>query len=715
MSDIINRLNSLGEHKERVKHKRGMHNQFDHTRRDYLAAGLIGDDGGGNDNVRRDAFQKTRMGGGMPALSSVISNASETTFANRRRSSESGTATTAPRSYVGARPNRQAAYGLQSGRAMRSGALRGQAVKMGQEYRRRHRMQKATAPAQGVVSPNAMKAKPMGAFFEPENPEASLFENPSRILGNDPLNPGRQTNMDEYVMGGLDQEVDQMQQVLEDAGMPSDKATEYMDRLAAIYGTQYESHMRKAAATFAMDIQGFVGGEVYSNDDLEFTAARAMSVAANSQMQTNQLLAQALWDEIRDEYPDAHGAAFWAIAGKTPKGSDAPRPTNSSLGKDSLGLANTVIAGWASANPAPSEMAVVNREGNLETASMPVNTRQLARINPALATDVASRMSTEGTGTQSRRPDARQSLTMSLDSLWGTLHPQIRSQLSRLLKADVKQPQTDDASLAFEDRQTASLGAENQRATTAFKSVLQSLHTDGGIADVRVAEANLPPGATGMFSASPESLARYGVRDPNVPHIVLSPESMRVPEGEDPFAHKMSVMAHEFGHLIDSTAMTYGEADKSDGICLSDLIGQHGGLPDSTWQTKGAMVAPMLRILNRWMDGPRKRTLDALEDPSLDPRTRGESRQALIYLSQPREVFARLYQQWVNNETIKRIDAGETVQGVDDPKATRDTLEKMNSRLASSGLAQRFFEPADYDEAVKDLFEIFTAMGWKLK
>lgn len=699
----------MSDLKSTLKHMRGRHDQRDHTRHDYLAAGLIGDTGGGG---RRGSASSvlSNARGTSTSLADQLRNATMGSLANRRTSSDGG--------YVGARPERQASYGLQSGRILRAAALRNQAIAMGNEYRRRHRMMNATAQNQGIVAPLAMKAKPYGAFLNPDDPDASLFENPRKIVGTDPKNRNLQTNMDDFVVQGLEDSLASVQQAMEDAGVPADAMEGYLDQLANAYANQYEAHMRKGAATFAMDIQGFVGGEIYSNDDPEFTAARALAVDANFQMQTNQYIAQAMWQDMKTNHPEAYDKIAKQSEDDQMPGSNNPKE----MAVSTMNLANEVLASWSRANPPPKEMGLIrdeNQWGAFAPKEKPVDARQLARINPALASDILDRSAMESTNTGLMPANAsastREMLTMSLEGLWGMLHPSIQSQIARLLKIKPVYPRLEDPTHVFEDRQTEPLDAANQQATNAFKGMLKSLHSDGAISNVRVAERPMR-NSPGSFMMG-DVLREFNVQDHTIPHIIMDTGDVGMDPMDDPVTFKTVVMAHEFGHLIDASALTYGEAAVGDGSPLSDVIGQFGGLPDNVWQTKSPMVAPMLRILNRWQQGPQQGTLDAIDGPdsTMPNVNRRAARMGLSYLSQPREIFARLYEQWVATEMLKRLKSGENIDGVRNRSQAIRTIERMMSEKTNQGLTQRFFDPADYEEAVKDLHEIFSVMGWQIK
>jgi hypothetical protein len=367
---------------------------------------------------------------------------------------------------------------------------------------------------------------------------------------------------------------------------------------------------------------------------------------------------------------------------------------------------------WATHNPAPKvkDIGYGQRDARLnpkDPTKRPINIQEssassmpkLARVNPALRADVAERQESD------------QNKTTPLPTIWGMLHPKIQAQLARMMRDKVVYPRTDDASQVFEQNPTNSLNATNNAAMTAFKSILSSLHTDGGIADVEVKEAEMQ-NALGDFLATASYSGPVG--KPTI-RLTSKPTGLT---GDEEIAIAMTTVAHEFGHLIDHTALTFGEIGQRR-MALSDLIGDKGGIPADAWQSKAPMAAPMLRIINRYLQGPLATSKQAIKNlPSngfMDTATKLSAAEMLQYQMQPREIFARLYEQWFTNETMRKIDAGEQIPGVKDPVAFRKGLADSIAAGVSSGLTQRFLETADYEDSVSDLMEIFNIMGWKMK
>lgn len=700
MTDVKQRLSKLMEYKERAKHLRGRHDQRDHTRLDYLAGGLIGDRVGTGG----------RGGGGFgTSIESDISLSTDN-LANRRqqyinenrRGPLTSTTTTGRGSYVGKRPERQAGVGMTQQAVERAASIRQQAIEMAKEYWKRHRMTNPSVQNQGVIAPIAMAMKPAGSFFEIGGENVSLFEDPSQIIGNDPTDPSKKTNMLDHVQSQYDKKLDSYYEAMIAGGMPEDKAQEYTDKISDIFNSQYESYMRRAAASFALDLQGFVGGEIYAKNDPQFLATQTMLTDAAGDRNLNSLMLRGYMADIDRDYPGASQALMTAL-------------TAADITEAVEGLKldmDDPMNDWATHNPAPKAKdfgyGLPNARLNpKDPQKRPIDTQEssassmpkLARVNPALRADVAERQESD------------QRKTMALPMIWGMLHPKIQAQLARMMRDKVVYPRTEDASQVFEQNPTNPLNATNNAAMTAFKSILSSLHTDGGIADVEVKEEELKD-AQGTFLAATGYLGPVGK-----PTITMTTKPYGL-TGDEEIAFAMTTAAHEFGHLIDYTALTFGETGQRR-MALSDLIGDKGGIPADAWQSKAPMVAPMLRIINRYLQGPLATSKQAVKNlPSngfMDTVTKLSASEMLAYQQQPREIFARLYEQWFTNETMRKIDAGEQIPGVKDPVAFRKGLADRIAAGVASGLTQRFLETADYEASVSDLMEIFNIMGWKMK
>lgn len=701
MTSVKQRLDKLIEHKERVKHKRGMHDQRNHTRLDYLAGGLIGDRGGTGG----------RGGGGLgTSIESDIALATDnlmnrrSQFINENRGGPpSSTTTTGRGKYVGKRPERQAGVGMTQQAVERAASIREQAINMAKEYWKRHRMTNPSVQNQGVIAPIAMAMKPAGSFFEIGGQNVSLFEDPSKIIGNDPADPSKKTNLLDYVQGEFDKRLDTYYESMIAGGMPEDKAQEYTDKISDIFNTQYESHMRRAAASFALDLQGFVGGEIYAKNDPQFLATQTMLTDARGDRNLNNLMLSGIMGELQRNYPGAAQALMTALSA-----------ADITEAFESIKLdMNDPVDDWATHNPAPKSKDIGYGRPNArlnpkDPTKRPIDIQEspasslskLARVNPALRADIAERQESD------------QVKAMPLSQIWGMLHPKIQAQLARMMRDKVVYPTTEDASQVFAKNPTNSLNAANNAAMTAFKSVLSSLHTDGGIADVEVKEEDIPGVTLGTY------LGRSGYSGPvGKPIITLTTKPSGL-TGDEEIADIMTTAAHEFGHLIDYTALTFGEAGQR-AFALSDLIGDQGGIPADAYQSKAPMAAPMLRIINRYLQGPLATSRQAIKNlPSngfMDTMAQLSAAEMLSYQMQPREIFARLYEQWFSNETMRKIDAGEQIPGVKDLAAFRKGLADRIATGVASGLTQRFFNTADYEDSVSDLMEIFNIMGWKMK
>lgn len=697
MTNVKQRLDKLIEHKERAKHLRGRHDQRDHTRLDYLAGGLIGDRGGTGG----------RGGGGFgTSIESDIALATDNLmnrraqFINENRGGPpSSTTTTGRGKYVGKRPERQAGVGMTQQAVERAASIRQQAIEMAKEYWKRHRMTNPSVQNQGVIAPIAMAMKPAGSFFEIGGENVSLFEDPSKIVGNDPADPSKKTNMLDYVQGEFDKKLDTYYEAMIAGGMPEDKAQEYTDKISDIFNSQYESYMRRAAASFALDLQGFVGGEIYAKNDPQFLATQTMLTSAAEDQNFNSLILLGYIADLQRDYPGASQALMKALGASDIEGLnqkltfDIAKPTDN----------------WTIHNPAPAikeiayDFSALGAKRNpkdpqkrpIEIEEMATPVSRLDRANPALRADIAERQGSD------------QNKTLGLQRMWGMLHPKIQAQLARMMRDKVVYPRTEDASQVFEQNPTNSLNAANNDGMTAFKSVLSSLHTDGGISDVVVREAE-SPGARGTFT---------NPIDAGKPIITLTTRPYGLP-GDEETANVLATAAHEFGHLIDFTALPFGETGKR-AISLADVIGDQGGIPADAWQSKAPMAAPMLRIINRYLQGPLAASKLAIKNsPSNgfnDTATKLAAADMLAYQMQPREIFARLYEQWFANETMRKIDAGENMPGVKNLVEFRKGLADRIAVGVASGMTQRFLDTADYEASVSDLMEIFNIMGWKMK
>lgn len=714
MNELTDRLARLSEYKERTKHMRGLHDQRSHNRYPpgYQSQAQRGGSG-----------RPTRGGGG----AAVLGNADVVSGVLADAYQIDGTTGVTSGRYVGARPERQAAFGLQAARVQRAAARRSEAERQGKEYIRRHRMTNFTAPTQGVVSPLAMKPIAYGNFFRTNDQNANLFQNPTRIEGNDPANTGKKTNMWSYMTGQISAiQTDVAAYLRDEQNMPADVAQAYALKVGKALTKRYEAYMRKGAASFAMDIQGFVGGKIYSNDDEEMTAARGMAVEANKIMASSKNAIGAILDEAADKAgvsafaDDAvldgiinqHDRALtdWTTANEPKAMAPAAIP----------GISATVAFPAASARTVPGTSA----QGTV------INPRQLSRINPALAEDMIARTLEESGGVNTSASLARQStssgidatfgssptsvdnVTLSTDNMYALLSPEIKKQLSRIIKEPLKYPQSENPSTAFEDTQSLPLSTESATALTAFKDILDQLHTDGGIADVQVGEHQLPPNTKGMYVN--ESHEKYGVADKSRPAILLNPAAVSAISNSPTMrvGERISTLAHEFGHLIDISALTYGDANWRDFVSMTDSIGVSAGVSNPDLMSKSPMVAPILRIIDRFQNTLAKDMQSVYDMAS--PKDQPYIKQMMDYLSQPKEIFARLYQQWVTREMIDRIDAGKSFGGVKDQDGLQAELQATITNPMSTELP-RFFRGQDYHEAVKDLRELFAIMGWKIK
>lgn len=731
MNELTDRLERLNEYKERTKHMRGMHDQRKHNRYPdgYVPESGSGTGGsGGSRAPKGDSGGVTGGGsgnsGGMAVAVPILERKPKVNALADQVESTTGVVSGR---YQGARPERQAAFGLQAARVQRAGARRTEAKRQGEEYRRRHRMTNFTAPTQGIVSPLSMKAMAYGNFFKANDPNASLFEDPTRIVGNNPSASGQKTDMWSYMTAEIATVSSDVSQYLQnEVGMSASLAETYSQRISKALLKRYEAYMRKGAASYAMDIQGFVGGDIYSNDDAEMVAARAMAVEANKILAGAKNTIGAILDEAADK------------AGK-------PAFADDTVLNPILDKMDTAISRWSTANE-PNAIAPATMPGLAVATAFPqdssraipgtgeigtvINPRQLSRANPALAEDVISRTIEESGGVNTPASMSRQSsspwlagtfgsdpnsvdnLTLSTNNMFALLSPEIQKQLVRMIKAPLKYPQSDNPATAFEDTQSAPLSANNATALTALKEMLAELHTDGGIADVQVAEHSLVSTTTRALFAVYE-LEDYGLKDNGKPAIILNTNAgSSITNSPEPrVGEQISSLAHEFGHLIDLSALSFGDANWRDFVSIMDSIGVSAGVSNPALMSKSPMVAPILRILDRFKNSVGQDLQSFYNGAS--EKSKPEVKRIVEYMSQPKEIFARLYQQWVVTEMMNRIDKGKSYGGVKDADGLQAELQASIGHQI--GGMSRHFRGQDYEEAVKDLQELFAIMGWKIK
>lgn len=683
---LKDRLSKLTEHKERMKHLRGRHDQRDHNRwpAGYQAQTYV-------PTGRRGNYIGSR-GGASGGLASMT-----------RASTLASRATATPRT----RPERSPTFPMQ-GRSVRQARFRRQAaLDYGREYRRRHRMKKPTYQLQGDMVPSDMTALPQGEFLSDE-PTANLFQNPERITTK--LKDGTEINLWDTVNDYMGAQIQRLEDRMREQGFTDEDVEQATSRYAEAVTLRFEGMMRKAAASFTMDIQGFVGGEVYGNTDDQFHAAKKLAGQGNTMMQMQESGMKALRKTIE----------------KLPAYEKAD---------DSFKIfLNSVMR--------PDELDyVVNDFGAAQRDESPINQRRMAFTNPALVEDIIARRASESPSgapkntpmtfdeLNPRKPSVRydedlplsdtSTLTTPLRALLPLLHPSIRAQIEGVLKSkDARYPSTENPGDALKTTDLANVDRLTVEATKAAQDIINSMHTDGGIADTRVV-TNSSTGGTAWYSGHRSVFSFPGVGDQGTPVIANDPYSAAYDPKTVKHPQAMSAFAlmHEFGHLIDSTALTLNEKNWRDFTSFANEVGEAGGVP-SDMPSKAAMVAPMLRILDKYNKTVLPRIQAAL--PALIQQGFDISGIMALasYLSQPTEIFARAYAQMAGRKMIQRLQAKEKIAGLklDTDQDYADAIETVMNELNDVGnFLPSNFTDADFVSVEQDITELFSIMGWKFK
>ena len=673
--------------KSRHKHLRGRHDQRDHNRwpSGYVAQSYVPVGG------RRGSFM---AGGGIQGIAQDVSLESQTV---------------APRSRP--RPERRATLPMQYRFIPTATKRRKIAMETAAEYRRRHRMKEPTAKLQGVVSPTAMRALRGDAFWDMENPDANLFQNPRLIKTKDA--DGNEINLYDTFYDFFDAVASGARDRMIQDGVNEEDADDLIAQMGGLLESRFEAVMKKAAATFAADLQGFVGGQVYGNDNPEFQAAMGMASDANRSLQTQLAWMESLYDDM-DESPQ-----YAMMSDATKK---FIRNGLSTEASDDL----------------------INDFGAAERDASPITTRRLASANPALVADIFERRIESPSGVQANtersRLDAISKIPLdslpitdtstqmaSIESILPFLHPKIRRQLLGIAAAKTTQyPTTANPSGAIKRLRNQTYAPLTQSSVTAAKSIIDELHTDGGIADIAMSEVSGPQiDYAGAYSGMRGGFMAQGLPDVNNPYIIMNPDGIRESAtnmgfGDAPEIAGALTMLHEFGHAIDMSALVFGEKYWRDGVSLFNAVGSTGAVPQSM-PSKAPMVAPIMRIINRWRASNLARMQEDLsfaEANGFPPEHVSYLRRMMSYHSQPNEIIARLYEQWGARAILRKLKNGDKIPGV--PEYGDDIRDGAIKRLQwmydhpKPRLAQ-YFSDTDMDASEADLKEIFAIMGWEMK
>lgn len=677
---LKDRLTKLTEHKERMKHLRGRHDQRDHNRwpAGYQAQGYIPVGGG-----RRAGLLGARATGGLSGMTQAL------TLANR-------TTQTLPRT----RPERSPSFPMR-GRSVRQARFRRQTAQdYGREYRRRHRMKKPTYQLQGEIIPSDLNALPTGQFFT-DDANATLFRNPALITTK--LSDGTTVNLQDTINDYMGAVIQRIEDRMRDEGFKDSDIDAAMSVYADAIEGRFEGMMRKASASFAMDIQGFVGGEVYGNNDEQFAEAKKLAASGNQSIQIQDAVIQALANKIK----------------KLPE-------YESSSDSFKTFMDYAII---------PDHLDItVDAFGKAERDNSPINQRRMAFVNPALVDDIIQRRIESPSGGRENpartandattRNNVRydedlpiydtSTLTTPLRALLPLLHPSIRAQIEGVLKSkDARYPSTENPGDAVSTSNLRTVDRLTVDGVNALKDIVNAVHTDGGIADVTVESKDERfawySGHRGVF----EMMLLY---DQGTPVIGNNPEA----EGynvKHPQARAALVLAHEFGHVIDMTALPLNETNWRDNISFADRVGESGGVP-SEMPSKATMAAPMLRIIDKFQQTVLPRILAKYPDLIRQGFDISGIMSFVSYLSQPSEIFARSYAQMMGRNMVKRLQAKEKIPGLklDNDQDYADAIETITNDLNDVNyLVPNNFTDADFAAVEQDIIELFSIMGWKMK
>jgi len=659
MKPIHERINQLLSH--RFKHKLGMHDQREHGNWSK-GPGMYGGGGGGltgGEQIGPFALHGVQFSQDKPNRGERV----------KRQRTE-----------------RLASIPVVQQQAQRAMLLRAAAIKQQEDYNRRHRMRSKAAKSQGIVSPSAMHSLPYGSFFEVDTPtveqsDANLFQDPRKIVGLSPID-SQETNLYDFVNSIYDKNASELEEYLTESGRFTEKeATDIADEYFQMSSTFFEAVMRKSAASFAADFQGFFGGEIYSDSSPEYVRAMNMSRIANQTMGMIPFRLRALRDKINSQLRGESTEEF-----------------------DSLFTFEKLKIG-------------IDSFAAKQIENSPVDVRKLMPINSALVSDIIERARKDVTSV-SVSPKTTPSFfdidapILPLQSLYAFMHPDIQNQILRIAKAkQVKYPSIEKPSTALKILPMDLYGKNSnfkmtpaiRDAVDIFSSVVDELHTDGGLHSASVIGMNnMQRNHYGGFAANAKQLSQENYPDTGNPYIVLNANRFAMSDDEKfQQMSALSALAHEFGHLIDYTAFTFGEKYWSDAQGLFDNISSAGG-PSGDFPSKTAMAPFVMNILNRWTSQAQPSDMESLD---------------YTYLSQPREVFARLYEQFVMDKVIQKLKNEEPLPSISGTPATLAQLAKNYEDVFFGKFSKSlgYFNREAFNDSLEDLKGIFAVMGWKIK
>ena len=703
MNDITKRIDELAKYKERMKHNRGDHDQRRHNR--------------WPDNYVAQTYQPVGGGrGGGVSADLVLGNRRSIVLGNRKKPKPSDQIVPASTSQAKRlRPERSAAIPIDHKVISNPGRRRDVAIQQQAEWRRRHRMTQSTHESQGLVSPSAMMAtsiEPRYGEFQYDLENTNLFENPTLIAGVGPKK--EKTNQLDYHEQQIDNVSNVLQQYLQDmvdTGKTSeDNAEQDFVSLLASEQIIRQAVMRKAAASYAMDIQGFVGGEVYSTDSPEFQSAVQLAIEANQAISLQSAIVRRISQRLAQT-----------------NGIDSAQKQFFDDLHDSL--IHKPYESW-------TELQMQNSGMDFP------ETARLARVNPTLAADSYERMVEQSSGAVVQygqnasdrsligsdiSPNVASNsdkLTMSLPALMSFLHPSIQAQLKRLMQGEIKYPQNENPSAVISSMPGYEPQPTAKNAIEIISSIIDSVHSDGGLSDVSMAGLVNNKNSQGSYTTDSLTMRYSGLPDTGKPMIILNNPETKFGDLPFPAMGHVSTIAHEFGHHIDATALTYAvdywrniQKIGSRSAMLTNEIGHSGAVPPK-YADKAAMAPHILSILDTY-----RRTVQSGNQAMiarLPSHVQQNIQDFMSYLNQPNEVFARLYEQYIMGKLRGRLTTGGEVKGIaqaDIPKAIESINQHIAKRQgnAKQNAIQYFFSDADMALVEKELEGLFSIIGWKLK
>ena len=740
MKSLIDKIAMLSEYRTKLKHLRGRHDQLDHAWNRGMGrggGGALADNQMGPlptddfyrqrkialmDQKRNGEISQSEMNRQLRDLRGMTNDTASVVLANRGKNP----IVASPKSSL--RPERSARLPIAHTSIGNPARRRAIAQQQQQEWKRRHRMTKAMAPNQGLVSPSAMYDTPIEPrygelTYDDTNP--NLFENPSRIEGVDfNGDPISQIDFHESQMEIVQAQIESQLQEIVDAGtITEDQAEEMYMQILSAEQIIRQAVMRKAAASFAMDIQGFVGGEVYSTTDPEYEASVNMATQANQTISLQRSIVNELCQQLFEMAGSDEARKFFQEE-LIDRLIDAPYRDWAALQMKNLGLESATVA-------------------------------RMSRVNPTLTTDVIERSIEQSSGAivpskqqfenslgstgldLNRTATDTDTLAMTMPALMSFLHPSIQQQLKRLMQSEIKYPVNENPSSVISEIPTEPLSIQARAALDILSGLVDAVHTDGGLADLAVVDVEADD-FEGFFTNQHAAMAGYGISDVGAPVVAIARAETKGQDLPYPIMSLLGTMAHEFGHHIDVTALPFGSAYWREEIeiyyqglrveknnpSLTAIIGKLGGVPPE-FADKAAMAPHILAIMAAYHAKVQSRNQAFVKGK---PRHVQQKMQSFMqYLDQPSEVFARLYAQWMMTRLHERLSSGLPVPGIAD--ADRDRAKQsieielakergetvVNGQIVPSS-GQRIvynFDPGD--EPFAELESLLATMGWRIK